>query len=107
MLYEVITARYRKEKRFKLFGLSAIVMSLLFLALLLGSIAAKGYSAFLQSEVLLDIHLDPQMLDVNNLARANYAALVRKARITSYNVCYTKLLRVRLTELTGIYTYLT
>lgn len=72
-----LAARYRKEKRFRLFGLSAIVASLLFLALLLGSIVAKGYTAFRQTQILLDIHLDPAVLDVNNLATANYAALVR------------------------------
>ncbi|MGD9947000.1 MAG: phosphate ABC transporter permease PstA [Desulfobulbus sp.] len=76
-----LAARYRKEKRFRFFGLSAIVMSLLFLVLLLGSIGAKGYTAFLQTEVLLDIHLDPQSLDVNNLATVNYAALIRKATL--------------------------
>ncbi|WP_319587594.1 phosphate ABC transporter permease PstA [uncultured Desulfobulbus sp.] len=74
-----LAARYRKEKRFRLFGLSAIVVSLLFLVLLLGSIAAKGYTAFRQTQVLLDIHFDPAVLDVNNLATADYAALVRSA----------------------------
>lgn len=73
-----LAARYRKEKRFRLFGLSAIVLSLAFLVLLLGSIGAKGYTAFQQTEVLLDIHLDPAELDVNNLATANYAALIRQ-----------------------------
>ncbi|MDD2463505.1 MAG: phosphate ABC transporter permease PstA [Desulfobulbus sp.] len=76
-----LAARYRKEKRFKFFGLAAIAMSLLFLVLLLGAITAKGYTAFLQSEILLDIHLDPQVLDVNNLATANYAALIRQATL--------------------------
>ena len=74
-----LAARYRKERRFRLFGLSAIVASLLFLVLLLGSIAAKGYTAFYQSEILLDVYLDPAELDVNNLATANYAALVRNS----------------------------
>ena len=52
-----LAARYRKERRFRLFGLSAIVVSLLFLVLLLGSIVTKGYPAFRQTEILLDIHL--------------------------------------------------
>ena len=76
-----LARRYRKEKRFQLFGLSAIVMSLLFLVLLLGSITSKGYTAFLQTEILLDVHLAPEALDVNNLATANYAALIRKATL--------------------------
>ena len=79
-----LAARYRKEKRFRLFGLSAIVASLLFLALLLGSIVAKGYTAFRQTRILLDIHFDPAVLDVNNLATANYAALVRDGVLTLF-----------------------
>jgi phosphate transport system permease protein len=79
-----LAARYRKEKRFKLFGFAAIVASLMFLVLLLGSIVAKGYTAFRQTEVLLDIHFDPAVLDVNNLATANYAALVRDAMQTLF-----------------------
>jgi len=74
-----LAKRYRRERRFRLFGLAAIAASLLFLVLLLGSIVAKGYTAFRQTEILLDIHLDPTVLDVNNLATANYAALVRDA----------------------------
>ncbi|MCL1980859.1 MAG: phosphate ABC transporter permease PstA, partial [Proteobacteria bacterium] len=74
-----LAARYRRERRFKLFGLAAIVASLLFLVVLLGSIVAKGYTAFWQTQILLDIHFDPQVLDVNNLATANYGSLVREA----------------------------
>lgn len=74
-----LAARYRRERRFRMFGLTAIVASLLFLVLLLASIGAKGYTAFRQSEILLDIHFDPAVLDVDNLATANYAALVREA----------------------------
>jgi phosphate transport system permease protein len=79
-----LAARYRKERRFRLFGLSAIVASLLFLALLLGSIVTKGSTAFLQTHILLDVHLDPAELDVNNLATANYGALVREATLALF-----------------------
>lgn len=79
-----LAARYRKERRFRLFGISAIVASLLFLALLLASITAKGYTAFRQTEVLLDVYLDPDVLDVHNLATANYAALVRDAALALF-----------------------
>ena len=74
-----LARRYRKERRFRRFGLAAICTSLLFLALLLGSITAKGYTAFLQTEILLDVHFDRQVLDVGNLGTADYNALVRAA----------------------------
>ena len=46
----------------------------MFLVLLLGSIGMKGWTAFVQTRIHLDIHLDPARLDVQNLATANYGA---------------------------------
>ena len=51
--------RYRAERRFKLYGVTAIVLSLAFLALLFITIVGKGYSAFRQTEIKLDIYFDP------------------------------------------------
>jgi phosphate transport system permease protein len=72
-----LARRYRKEKRFKLFGLSAIVVSMLFLVFLFGSITANGWTAFRQAAIYLDITFDEQMLDVENLRNANYAKLIK------------------------------
>ena len=74
-----LAKRYRKERRFRLFGLAAIIASLLFLVLLLGSITSKGWTAFQQTQILLDVYFDPLALDVKNLATANYASLVNHA----------------------------
>lgn len=74
-----LARRYRKERRFRLFGLSAIIASVSFLGLLFVSIAANGWSAFQQTEVLLDIHFDAEQFDVDNLSSANYGALVKKS----------------------------
>ena len=76
-----LSKRYRRERRFRMFGLAAIVGSLSFLVLLLGSIGMKGWTAFVQTRIHLDIHLDPARLDVQNLATANYNALVRDATL--------------------------
>ncbi|HER63299.1 MAG TPA: DUF3333 domain-containing protein, partial [Desulfobacteraceae bacterium] len=70
--------RYRAEKRFRFIGLFAIVCSLLFLAVLFFSIVLKGYSAFWQSYLLLDINFEESVLDVDNLAAADYNSLVKK-----------------------------
>ncbi len=72
-----LARRYRKEKRFKLFGLSAIVVSMLFLVFLFGSITANGWTAFRQAAIYLDITFDEQMLDVENMRNANYAKLIK------------------------------
>lgn len=77
--------RYAAERRFRLYGIAAIAAGLLFLALLFTSIAAKGYTAFLQTEIRLDIHFDPAVIDPEGtrtsqaLSSANYTALVRRA----------------------------
>jgi phosphate transport system permease protein len=74
-----LARRYRKEKRFKAMGLAAIVSSLCFLAILFFSIISNGWSAFWQTRLLLDIHLNAQVLDVDDLARADYGGLVKQS----------------------------
>lgn len=77
--------RHAAERRFRLYGIAAIAVALAFLALLLVTIVAKGYTAFLQSEIRLEVAFDPQVIDpqgtrdAKTLADANYAALVRQA----------------------------
>ncbi len=70
--------RHRAERRFKIYGLSAIVLSLAFLSFLLISIVSQGYSAFQQTYIKLEINFDQNVLS-GNLATANYQALVKKA----------------------------
>lgn len=69
--------RYRAERRFKLYGLSAIVISMIFLALLFFSIVGTGYSAFFRTVVKLDITFDPETVNRENPAAANYRGLVK------------------------------
>jgi phosphate transport system permease protein len=73
-----LTRRYRAERRFRLYGLSAIVASLLFLSLLFVSIFSNGYSAFMQTFVRLNVFFDPEVLQQESLATANYQGLVKK-----------------------------
>jgi phosphate transport system permease protein len=84
---DVVQAGLRRrraaERRFRLYGLSAIILGLTFLALLFVSIVANGYSAFQQTYVLLDVRFDADQLDPNGtrdpavLANADYGALVK------------------------------
>jgi phosphate transport system permease protein len=77
--------RYAAERRFRFYGLAAIGLAVLMLALLLGSIVSKGYTAFLQTRIGLDIHFDPAVIDPAGtrdpavLAGADYGKLVRTA----------------------------
>ncbi|MDW7773409.1 MAG: phosphate ABC transporter permease PstA [Desulfobulbaceae bacterium] len=71
--------RYRAEKRFKRLGLTAIIVSLAFLAILFTDIFVKGAGAFRQTFIQLDVHFEQGVLDVDNLARADYNALVKQS----------------------------
>ena len=51
--------RYSSERRFRFFGLAAIGLAMLMLVLLLTSIISKGWPAFLQSYVTLEVTFDP------------------------------------------------
>ena len=74
-----LARRYRAERRFRYYGLSAIVASLLFLSLLFISIFANGYSAFMQTFVQLNVFFDPELLQQESLASANYQGLVKNS----------------------------
>ncbi len=77
--------RYAAEKRFQLYGILAILAAVLMLGVLLVSIVAKGYSAFAQTEIALEIHFDPAELDPDGtgdpevIGRANFQGLINEA----------------------------
>ncbi|THB80141.1 MAG: phosphate ABC transporter permease PstA [Desulfobacteraceae bacterium] len=71
--------RYKAEKRFRLYGLWAIIISLMCLATLFISIMANGYTAFQQTYINLDIFLDPTEIDKSNLASADYQGMIKKS----------------------------
>jgi phosphate transport system permease protein len=69
--------RYRAERRFKTYGIVAISLSLAFLALLFISITGNGYTAFQQTEIKLDVFIDPAAFEDDLVADANYPAMVK------------------------------
>ena len=77
--------RYAAEKRFRAYGIIAIVASLGFLVILLTSIISKGLPAFTQTFVNLDVELNVETLgisdepSVNELRAANYNGLIRQS----------------------------
>ncbi|MBO0333673.1 phosphate ABC transporter permease PstA [Sneathiella sp. CAU 1612] len=80
-----LAKRKRSERRFRLTGLLAILTALTLLAILLFSIVSKGYSAFVQTTITLDITFTESVIDPNGkmdpaeLRTANYAKLVQDA----------------------------
>ncbi|MEE8444694.1 MAG: DUF3333 domain-containing protein, partial [Alphaproteobacteria bacterium] len=77
--------RYAAERRFRVFGMAAIGAALGFLALLFGTIAVNGVSAFRQTAIEIEIVLDADRLDPDGgrdpavLSRADYQGLVKAA----------------------------
>ena len=72
-----LARRYRAEGRFKLYGLGAIIISLLCLAVLFISIVGKGYPAFQQTFIQLEVFFDPAVLGHENLSSADFPGLVK------------------------------
>ena len=54
-----IRRRYAAERRFRLYGILAVMFGLTFLVILFTNIISKGYTSFLQSAFRLEVFLDP------------------------------------------------
>ena len=74
--------RYASETRFRLGGIAAIAMGILFLIILFWSIISKGYSAFEQTEIRLDLYLNEQIIDPSgNRSRSELQRAIRYNKI--------------------------
>jgi phosphate transport system permease protein len=74
-----LSRRYRAERRFRFYGLLAIIASMVFLSLLFISIVGNGYTAFQQTFIELNVSFDPEVLDKQSLATADYQGLVKQS----------------------------
>jgi phosphate transport system permease protein len=79
-----LSRRYRAERRFRFYGLAAIAASIVFLALLFISIVGKGYTAFSQTFIRLDVFFDPAVLRSDALASADYDALLKASLLKMF-----------------------
>lgn len=74
--------RYRADLRLKLYGITAIAISFLFLGVLLISIVSKGYTAFWQTEIQLPVTFMAETIFQNNqlsTRNGDYTKLVQEA----------------------------
>ena len=75
--------RRAAEWRFRMMGLSAIAMGLVFVSFLFINIIGKGYTAFQQTYVQIDVFFDDEILgldgkrDMDSLSSADYNGLVK------------------------------
>ena len=77
--------RYLQETGFRWMGFGALLIGLGFLAFFFYTLIANGYTAFVQTRVLLDVELTADRIDPSGerdpeeMARANYQGLARDA----------------------------
>ncbi|MEZ5476306.1 MAG: phosphate ABC transporter permease PstA [Thiolinea sp.] len=80
-----LAKRYARERRFRAFGLTSIILSMVFLGILLLSIFSNGLPAFTQTYVRLHVDLSEETLGVNSSAPedklrfADYAGVINKS----------------------------
>lgn len=86
IVQQSLARRRAAERRFRWYGLGGIALGLAFLLLLFADIAAKGYTAFEQTQVNLDIFFDPAVLESSHaedreqaLSRADYNSLLKNS----------------------------
>ncbi|WP_166257017.1 phosphate ABC transporter permease PstA [Marinobacter salicampi] len=77
--------RYRKERRFRAYGILAIVIALSALLVLFADIISKGYTGFIKTTITLDVTLDPEVMyledptDPDELSMADFTAPIVRA----------------------------
>ena len=70
--------RYARERRFRLMGLGAVMVGLLFLVFFFSSIVSRGYTAFVQTNLQINVSFDEKIIDPKGernaeaMSRANY-----------------------------------
>ena len=76
---DFLAKRYASERRFKFYGVAALVLTALFLAFLLIDIASKGYPAFFEHRAILEVTVDPAKVDAAKPMAGDFDTLVKDA----------------------------
>ncbi len=77
--------RYARERRFRRMGQGAVLLGLLFVSILFLDIVAKGYTAFVQTHIELEVYFDPALLDpdgerdLRRIGQADFGQIARRA----------------------------
>ncbi|MEA3411786.1 MAG: phosphate ABC transporter permease PstA [Pseudomonadota bacterium] len=82
--------RYASEKRFRAYGIISILLGIAAVSTLFVDITSKGYPAFTQTYIQLDIHFDPDEVDPegnrsqHSLMNGNYTGLVKNSLLKEF-----------------------
>jgi phosphate transport system permease protein len=87
-----LARRYAAERRFRAYGVAAILFGVMFLVALFATLVTRGYSAFTQSAFTLAVKLDPAAFgssstpSQNDLMMADYTKLARQALFAALGI---------------------
>jgi len=74
-----LARRHGREKRFQWLGKISIIIAIGFLVIMVGTIAWMGAGAFRQTQINVEIFLDPQEIDTAALEKVDYGRLIKIA----------------------------
>ena len=91
LIRKTLAKRYRAEKRFRLYGVIAILFGLLCVATLFVDIIGKGHGAFRQTYIQLSVNYEADILgisdinDTQQLALADFSGVVKQSLRTRFS----------------------
>ncbi len=74
-----LAKRYSSERRFKIYGALALIITTLFLFFLLFDIVSKGWPAFFEHHAKLEVLVDPAKVSAQEPKAGEYTAMVKAA----------------------------
>jgi phosphate transport system permease protein len=75
----LVARRYRAERRFRSYGILALLLTSLFLVFLVVDIVAKGIPAFFEHHAIAEIAIDPAKVDPANIRAGDFVGLAKEA----------------------------
>ena len=63
---ELLKKRYRAEKRFKFYGLTSVILAILFVLFLVNVIFSKGKGAFSRTTISVEVDFNTEKLEIKN-----------------------------------------
>lgn len=77
-------ARHKSDGRLRLYGLAAIGLAFAMITVLVGSLLASSYQAFVQTHVTFEVYIDPSKVKPDAVARGNYRSIVRDSFLATF-----------------------
>ncbi|RMF36643.1 MAG: phosphate ABC transporter permease PstA [Alphaproteobacteria bacterium] len=94
-----IRRRHARDGWLKAAGLVALLIAFALLAILVGSLVYRGHSAFTQTMVTLQVHVDPKKVKPERLRRGKYDDMVEAALLSHFPEVRSRADRRKLTKI--------